>query len=171
MLILTLSPAADAASTPARTTLEIAPAGHLAKLLRVERIERDVDALDAAIDELMRKAGELGAVGGQGDLVERACGKMPGKPVEQRHHIAPDQRFAAGDADLSRAQANEGRAQPIELLERQHVALRQEIHVLGHAVDAAIIAAVGDRHAHIGNRAAEGVDERLDGGTRVSVHR
>ena len=106
-----------------------------------------------------------------GDLVERARGKMPGQAVEQRHHIAPDQRLAAGDADLSRAQADEGRAQPIELLERQDIPLRQEIHVLGHAVDAAVIAAVGDRNAHVGDRAAEGVDERLDSGTRVSVHR
>ena len=48
-----------------RGLAQIAPAGHLAKLLRVERVERDVDALDAAIDELASKAGELGAVGGQ----------------------------------------------------------------------------------------------------------
>ena len=149
---------------------EIAPAGHLAKLERVERIQRDVDALDSAVDEFAGKAGELRAVGRQGHFIERSHGEMAGKPMEQRHHIAPDQRLAAGNANSPGAQADEGRAQPVELLETEHVALRQEIHVLGHAVDAPVVAPVGDRHPDIGDRAAKRVNKRLDGGRRVRVH-
>ena len=95
MLILTLSPAAAAASRPARTTLEIAPARHLAKLVRVERVERDIDPPDAAIGKLRSKAGELGAVGGDGHFIERSGGQVAGQAMEQRHHVAPDQRLAA----------------------------------------------------------------------------
>ena len=47
-LILILRPASCAASMPARTC-EIAPTGNGAELVGVERIERHVDALDAAM--------------------------------------------------------------------------------------------------------------------------
>jgi len=49
--------------------------------------------------------------------------------------------------ELAHALGDEGRAQPVELFERQQVGLGQEGHVLRHAVDAAEIAAVGHRHA------------------------
>ena len=55
---------------------------------------------------------------------------------------------------------DEGRAEPVEFLERQHVLLRQERHVLRHAIDAAEVAAVGHRDAQIGDRPAERVDQR-----------
>ena len=171
VLILTLSPAAAAASRPARTTLQIAPARHLAKLVRIERVERDVDPPDAAIGEFGGKAGELRAVGGDRHFIERSSAQMAGKPAEQRHYVAPDQRLAAGDANLARPEADECRAQPVELFERQNVPLGQEIHVLGHAVDAAIIAPVCDRNSHVGDRATERVDERPSDHWRVSVHR
>src|SRR5271165_424366 len=95
---------------------------------------------------------------------------MARKPTEQRHHIAPYQRLAASDANFSGAQPDKSRAQSIELLERQYIALGKEIHVLGHAVDAPVVAAVGDRHSQIGDRAAEGIDERRGGERRVSIH-
>src|SRR6185312_9377155 len=63
-----------------------------------------------------------------------------------------------GDADFRGAQADEGGAEPVELLECQQVALRQEAHVLRHAVDAAKVASVGHRDAQVGDGAAERVD-------------
>jgi DUF971 family protein len=51
---------------------------------------------------------------------------------------------------------DEGGAQPVELLERQHFPLGQEGHVLGHAVDAAEVAAVGHRYAQIADRRPKG---------------
>ena len=139
---------------------EIAPARDGAELVRVQRVERDIDPPDAAIGELMGEARELRAVGRQRHFVERAALEMAPEAAEQRHHVAPHQRLAAGDADLARAEADEGRAQPVQLLERQHVALGQEIHVLGHAVDAAKVAPIRHGHPHIGDLPAERIDQR-----------
>ncbi len=83
---------------------------------------------------------------------------MAAKALEQPHDVLADERFAAGDAQLADALGDEGRAQPVELLQRQQVLLRQERHVLRHAVDAAEIAAVGDGDAQIGDGAAERID-------------
>ena len=70
----------------------------------------------------------------------------------------------SGSPPVSRSlrtpRVDEGRAEPVEFLERQQVLLGQEGHVLGHAIDAAEVAAVGDRHAQIGDRPAERVDQR-----------
>ena len=56
------------------------------------------------------------------------------------------------------ALADEGAAQPVELLERQDLGLGQEGHVLRHAIDAAEVAAVRHRDAQIGDMPAEGID-------------
>ena len=86
--------------------------------------------------------------------------EMARQRAEQRHDPAPHQRLAAGQPQLAHALGDEGAAQPVELLERQQVGLRQERHVLRHAVDAAEIAAVGHRDAQIGDRAPERIDQR-----------
>ena len=57
--------------------------------------------------------------------------------------------------------ADEGAAQPVELLERQQVRLGQEGHVLRHAIDAAEVAAVGHRDAQVADMAAEGIESCL----------
>src|SRR5262249_55510555 len=59
---------------------------------------------------------------------------------------------------------------PVELLEREQVALGQERHVLGHAIDAAEIAAVRDRDAQIGDAAPERVDQRRLHGREAQIH-
>ncbi len=154
----------------AQDLVEIAPARDGAEFRGVERVERDIDAPDAAIREFGGVARELRAVGRQRQLVERAAGQMPRKRAEQGHDVAPHQRLAAGDAQLARSQPHEGRAQPIELLEGKHVALGQEVHVLGHAIGAAEIAAVGDGDADIAHHAAERIDQRRGDEGRVRVH-
>ena len=60
---------------------------------------------------------------------------------------------------FSHPEADEGRAEAVELLERQELGLGQELHVLGHAVDAAEVAAVRHRDPQIGDRARERVDQ------------
>jgi hypothetical protein len=67
---------------------------------------------------------------------------------------APQQRLAAGEADLARAVRVEDAREPHDLLEREDLRVRQE-GVVGaedlarHAVRAAEIAAVGDRDAQV----------------------
>jgi hypothetical protein len=67
--------------------------------------------------------------------------------MEQRHDVAAHQRLAAGQAQLFDPEPTKGAAHPVEFLERQQLFLRQEIHLFRHAINAAEVAAIGDRHA------------------------
>ena len=156
---------------PGQHLVELAPARDRAELVRVERVERDVDALHAAVGELGGVFRQLRAVGGQRQLVEPVA-EMARERAHQGHDAAPHQRLAAGEAQLAHAARDERAAQPVEFLEREQVLLRQERHVLRHAVDAAEIAAVGHRDAQIGDRAPERIDQRrrLDGGGAFEAH-
>ena len=102
--------------------------------------------------------GQLAAVGGERQFLQRAGAEMAAEAFDQRHDALAHQRLAAGEAELLDALLDEGRADPVEFLERQQVLLGQEGHVLGHAIDAAEIAAVGHRHAEVGDMPAEGID-------------
>ena len=140
--------------------VELAPAGDRAELVGVERIERDVDPLPPMRGELLRIFRQLRAVGGERELVERAGAEMARQRGHQRHDAFAHQGFTAGQPQLAHAFGDERAAQPVELLEREQVLLGQERHVLGHAIHAAEIAAVGHRHAQIADPAAERVGQR-----------
>ncbi len=94
-----------------------------------------------------------------GEFFQRAAVQMAREALKQLHDVATHQRLAAGDAQLARAARHKGAAQTIQLLKRQQIALGQEIHILRHAIDAAEIAAIRHRDAHIGDGATEGVDQ------------
>ena len=87
---------------------------------------------------------------------------MARERAEQEHDVLAHQGFAAGEAQLLHALADEGAAQPVQLLERQDLRLRQERHVLRHAIDAAEIAPVGDGDAQVADMAAERIDHPGD---------
>ena len=140
--------------------VEIAPAGDCAKLVRVERVDRDVDAFDAVTFQFGCVLLELRTVRRQRQLVQRAALEMARQRLHQRHDAPAHQRFAAGQPELSDTLGDEGAAQPVEFLEREQVGLRQEGHVLRHAVDAAEIAAVRDGDAEVGDGAGKRVDQR-----------
>ena len=86
---------------PVEHLVEPAAPGDLGELGGVERIDRDIDPAHAAFAQLVGVARELAAVGRQGQLVERAGIEMPPERMEQRHDVAPHQRLAAGQAQLS----------------------------------------------------------------------
>jgi len=96
------------------------------------------------------------AVGGQ-----RQVGELLFRQHRHQHReVAPQQRFAAGEAHLVDAEAAEHIDQPGQLLERQHVRLWQpDVVLLRHAVLAAEIAAVGHRQAQVAQRAVEMVEQ------------
>jgi hypothetical protein len=146
---------------------QAAPAGDLGEFRLVERVERDVHAAHARGVEVGREAVELGAVRGEGEFLERPRLEMARHGAEEGHDVPADERLAPGDAQLLHAHADEGRAEAVELLEREEVLLRQEGHVLGHAVDAAEVAAVRHRDPEVGDRAGEGVDKRRRHGEKV----
>ncbi len=141
--------------------IEVAPACHRAELRRIKRVERDIDASDAVSRKVGRVSVELGAVGRQRELIERARSKVARQRGHERHDAAPHQRFAAGQPQLAHPFGDEGRAEPVKLFERENVGLGQEGHVFRHAIDAAEIAAVRDRHAQVSDGAAEWIDQRL----------
>ena len=135
------------------------PAGDLCEFFCVECVEGDIDAPDAEFGEAVREAGELRTVGGEGQLVEIRA-EMPGEALDQPDHIAPHQRLAAGQAQFAHAEPDEGRAEPIELLQGEEFLLGKKLHVLRHAIDAAEVASVSDRYAEIRNGTLERIDQR-----------
>jgi hypothetical protein len=78
------------------------------RLLRVKRVERNVDAADAEIGEGLGEFGQLAAVGGQGQFLQRAGGKVAAHRFEKREDTLADEGLAAGDAQFLHAHADEG---------------------------------------------------------------
>ena len=124
-------------------------------------IERNVHPADTAGRQLMRILRQLGAVGGQGQFTERSSRQVLAEGFEQSHDAAADERLAAGDPQLAHAQSDEDGTDPLEFLQRQDFRLGEEHHVLGHAIAAAQVAAVGYRDPQIGDVTAEGIDHFL----------
>jgi hypothetical protein len=83
---------------------------------------------------------------------------MAAERAEQGHDAAPHQRLTAGQAQLSDAEPDERAAHAVELFQGQQLGFRQEGHLFRHAVDAAEVAAVGDRNAQIGDGSSKRVD-------------
>jgi hypothetical protein len=98
------------------------------------------------------------AIGGEAKFFQRAALEMAGEIVHQFSDAPAHQRLAPGQADMPDPAADQQTGQPVQLFQRQQVLLGQELHVLGHAISAAQIAAVGHRQADIIHGPAEGID-------------
>jgi len=131
-------------------------AGDALEFFAMERIEADVDAVEAGRDETAAALGEQVAVGGHGEIVDAEL-------FEARNEIldaGADERLAARDANLANAHADENADEALVLLPLEQLVARHVIFVIGGtAIDAAKIAAVGDRDTQVGDGAAEFVDE------------
>ena len=106
---------------------------------------------------------EGGAVGGDRQVGLGAVGRAAARAslADQHRQVGPHRRLAAGQADAVDVEAlDEHPRQPLDLLEREQLLARQPLHpLLGHAVRAAEVAAVGDRDAQVAHGAPERVDE------------
>ena len=111
-----------------------------------------------ACGHISRELLELAAVGRERELVQGRALKVTRQGRKEPHDVLSHERLAARDANLSDAFPDECGAQAIELFEREKVGLRQERHVLRHAIDAAEVAAIGDRNPQIGDVAPERID-------------
>ena len=122
-----------------------------------ERVERDVDPPEPGRGEAGRHGCERGAVGG-----ERQVDGQRGQLRDQHREVGPHGGLAAGEPDRVDAVAlDEEPGDPLDLLEGEHLVPRQPLHpLLGHAVGAAEVAAVGDRDPQVRVHAPEGVDQR-----------
>ena len=132
---------------PGQDLRQAPPARDIGEFLVIERVERDIDPPHPCCKQVVSKARQLAAIGGQRQFLQRATFQMPGHSAEERHDIAPHQRLAARDAQLFHTQPHEGRTHPFKLFQRQKLLLRQEGHAFRHAINTAEIAAIGDRDA------------------------
>ena len=83
------------------------------------------------------------------EIVSLISAELPLEPAEEnyRGEVARRWRYADGSGEIG---------------VRQELIVAVE-HVLGHAVDAAEVAAVGDRHAQVAQRSSEAVEEARRG--------
>ena len=79
---------------------EVAPTRDGPEAVRLQGVERYVDAADSQAPELFGVLRELAAVGGERLLLKRVRPQVPGKDMEEPDDVLADQRLAAGDADL-----------------------------------------------------------------------
>ena len=126
--------------------------------LRPERIEAHRHALQAGGAKLHGVLLEQGAVGGEREIGHAGHGREAPHQIRQS---APEQRLATGEPERGHAAARKGPHQTFHLLEREDGTARQpDVVLLGHAVAAAEIAAVGDGEAKRMEGTAEGIDRR-----------
>src|SRR5690348_1304659 len=101
------------------------------------------------------------AVGGEGQVKWFAGrGSKRGQVAEQIGEALAEQRLSSGKADLLDAEADEDADQP-EVVRDGKLRILRAL-VAGSAVDAAVVAAVSNRDAQVGNGAPVAVSQ--DGG-------
>jgi len=118
----------------------------------VERIEADVDAVEAGGHEIGAMLGEAISVG-RHRKVARAESFQASDEVDD---AGANERLAAGDANFADAHADEDAGEALVFVPRKEFVLGFVMFGIGGAaIDAAKIAAVGDRQAKVGDGAAE----------------
>ena len=136
------------------------PAGDLVEAITLQRIDRDVEPVGAGIDQRPRVPLEQVAVGGDRDLVHIPEG---GQHLHQPGEVAADERLAAGQPHVVDPHRGQHADETANLLEAQDLLALQPGEPLGrHAVLAAEIAAIGDRHPQVADHSAVTVGEGVD---------
>ena len=140
--------------------LEAGPPGQLLEAVRVHRIQADVDPPQPRVPERLRQRGQQDAVGRQADVLDA---RDRGDLRDQPRQVAADQRLAPGQPDLVDPQRHHDPHEPLDLLEAQELAPRQELRILRHAVDAADVAPIRHADPQVVVHPAKRVDERIGG--------
>src|SRR5262249_18773747 len=119
---------------------EARPAGQLLEFPRVHRVEADVDPPQPRVPERLGPGGEPGAGGGRADVPGP---RNPAQTRDQGRYVATDQGLAPGEPDLVDPQGRRDPDEPLDLFKREQALPGQELDRLGHAIDAADVAAIG----------------------------
>ena len=85
--------------------VQVAPTGDRAKLVRIERVQRDVDPLDPRRREIARMALELRTVVRERELLQTITHAFA-KTRDHAHHVLAHQRFATDDPQAHHALGN-----------------------------------------------------------------
>ena len=134
---------------------------HHAEYRRIERVEAHGEAAQPGAPQRLRLLREQVAVRREREIVDARDGvEHRDEPVE----VLPNERFAAGDAHLADAKIDEQPGEARYLLVRQDRFAGEEVvalavHLRGHAVGAAEVAAVGDGDAQVAHRPPERIGD------------
>jgi hypothetical protein len=129
------------------------------RVRHIGRVHADGDAAQSGFFERPGQVFEEMAVGGDGEIERLAGGGTPGGELaDHLYEIAAQEGFAAGEADFFDAQGHEdaNKAEVIGCFELGVLCP----DLAGAAVDALIVAAVGDGNAEVGDEAAMTVAKR-----------
>ena len=99
---------------PAQDLWQRVAAGDLVEAVAGQRVDRDVDPVDAGVDERRRIALEQVAVGGQREVVDSLD---RAQHRDQARELAARQRLAAGQPHVGDPEPGEERDQALDLLE------------------------------------------------------
>ena len=99
---------------------------------------------------------KLAAIGGDGQLFQTVQGAQL---LEQLANIPSYQGFAPRYPQLGNPQPNKHTGYSGQLLQCEHIPARQKGHILGHAVGAAEVTAIGHRQPDVVDTALEAVDQ------------
>jgi hypothetical protein len=146
-------------------------ARQLAEDLGAQRVQRDVDPVQAGRPQRRGQAVQADPVGGQRDLRAR---RQRGGPLDNGGQAATQQRLAAGEPDLSDAEPlYPDPDQPEQFIVSEQFRLRQPVQTLRrHAVRTAQVAPVGQRHPQVRRYPSVGVRQHrpsLRAGTTPAV--
>ena len=105
-------------------------------------------------------SGQRRPVGGEGDVLDAL---HPREHLHEAAQLAPQQRLAAGQANLVDAVLDGGAGDPRDLLEGEQLGAVHEAEVLAehrarHAVRTAQVAAIGDGDAQVAKRTLQEID-------------
>ena len=135
-------------------------AGDTFKSSPIDGVHADGDAVQAGGGEGGGEGFEEMAVGGDGDVELFAVGGAPdGEFADDFREIATEKRLAAGEADFLNTEGDEDANEAEVVFCGQLRVLRA--HFAGAAVDALVVAAVGDGDAQVGDDAAVAVKETI----------
>ena len=135
--------------------LESTQTSDLSKQRRIERVERDVDAVKPRVFELRRQLGQQGAVGGERDVLDL---RNRADVANKRDDTAADQRLAARQAYAANALPRHQAHKAGDFLGTEQLVVFAGRHAIGrHAIDASEIALVGNGNAQVVDIAAKAV--------------
>ncbi len=129
--------------------LHFAIAGELGEGVGRQRVEADVEVVQTGGLEAGGALRQQGGVGGERDALQAQRAQFTALG-HHRLEVAPQQRLAAGEAQVGHAQFGDEQAQQLlQLAPRQPLAALHELRAVRHAVGAAEVAAVGEGDAQL----------------------
>ena len=138
--------------------ISVGNAGDAGEAFGIDRVHADGDAIETGVFQRLRDLGQQMAVGSQRNFRLLSLGGAQLSEVANKLHDAlAQQRLAAGQANLGDAEANQD-ARHAQIIGEGQVGVERAL-VTGAAVDALVVAAVGDGDPQVGDGAAEFVGE------------